>query len=247
MLRGSLYALPTFLAFLGTGPRPADVTAGLLDGPLRAFNATSCGIYVLRDGNLRLLHMRGVPEAMRERYAIVDASLDVPIARATRSRGPVIARPAELRLHVALRTDGAVWEEFAATGPGDDGLVVHRRFTVSGQGEGVLVFATPDSFEIDARSLGLIEALAAAVGMWLAAFPETSPMRLPQTHVLTLTDRQREILHLVERGETNARIAAKLGYSVSTVKQDLLRAMRLLGSHAREEAPARAREIGLLA
>jgi PAS domain S-box-containing protein len=56
------------------------------------------------------------------------------------------------------------------------------------------------------------------------------PMARPVTDALmTLTDRQRQILALVAQGKTNAAIAAEIGLSRRTVEAHRLRLARLLG------------------
>jgi DNA-binding NarL/FixJ family response regulator len=64
--------------------------------------------------------------------------------------------------------------------------------------------------------------------------------------LLHVTERQKQILRLVEVGKSNTGIALALGYSVSTIKQELQRVMRAMGVSDRTEAAARARSLGLL-
>lgn len=244
MLIGSLNGFPAFLMFLSAGPRPEDVTSALIDGPLRTMQATSCGIYVLRDGHLRALHMRGVPPDLRDRYAVIDCSLDVPITRALRAEVPVIVRAESMTSQEALRRDSPVWDEYLEAGT--RGLIAHMAVPGRDRARGVLVIASGEPFDWNDEHTWMIRGLAASVGMWLDAFPGIEPMRLPQAHVLALTARQRDVLRLVERGATNNAIADKLGFSASTVKQDLQHAMSVLGTKRRSDAPARARELGLL-
>jgi len=62
---------------------------------------------------------------------------------------------------------------------------------------------------------------------------------------LNLDGRQLEILRLVEQGRSNASIAFTLGYSESTVKQDLQRAMKVLRTKDRLDAAIQARSLGM--
>ncbi len=59
-----------------------------------------------------------------------------------------------------------------------------------------------------------------------------------------LTARQRDVLHLVARGDSNKAIARELGLSVSTVKTHLRSIFDTLGTASRTGAVARARERG---
>lgn len=54
----------------------------------------------------------------------------------------------------------------------------------------------------------------------------------------TLSDREREVVRLVQRGLTNPEIAEALGISLATVKTHLARSFRKLGARSRAEAIA---------
>ena len=62
-----------------------------------------------------------------------------------------------------------------------------------------------------------------------------------------LTPRQHEILGLLDRGETTAKIATRLGLSEETVRNHVRGLLQALDAHSRLEAVAVARRVGLLA
>jgi LuxR family maltose regulon positive regulatory protein len=62
-----------------------------------------------------------------------------------------------------------------------------------------------------------------------------------------LTSRQVKILSLMSRGMTNAQIAARIGFSASTVRMESLVIYRVLGVHDRQDAVASARLLGVVA
>jgi LuxR family maltose regulon positive regulatory protein len=68
----------------------------------------------------------------------------------------------------------------------------------------------------------------------------------PQPLIDPLSQRELEVLRLVERGLSNDQISKKLFLSVSTVKGHNLRIFNKLQANSRTEAVARARELGLL-
>jgi LuxR family maltose regulon positive regulatory protein len=70
--------------------------------------------------------------------------------------------------------------------------------------------------------------------------------QLPDVEVEALTERQIEVLRLVERGCSNKAIARDLGLSLSTVKTHLRTAFSRLNAASRTQAIARARERGVL-
>lgn len=63
---------------------------------------------------------------------------------------------------------------------------------------------------------------------------------------LDLTDRQMRILTMMAQGRTNRSIAAELGFSESTVRQETLRLYRALEVNSRTDAVSVASRIGLL-
>jgi LuxR family maltose regulon positive regulatory protein len=75
---------------------------------------------------------------------------------------------------------------------------------------------------------------------------ENAPASPPQPLIDPLSQRELEILRLVEQGLSNDQISKKLFVSVSTVKGHNLRIFNKLQAKSRTEAVARARELGLL-
>lgn len=69
---------------------------------------------------------------------------------------------------------------------------------------------------------------------------------VPRTSGLHLSTRQRQVLELLEQNLTMRQIAARIGYSDSTVRMDSLSIYRALGVHDREGAINAARVAGLL-
>jgi DNA-binding NarL/FixJ family response regulator len=85
----------------------------------------------------------------------------------------------------------------------------------------------------------VLRAVEAAQKGELAAPRELIPYLLSQdktTEVGDLSVRQREVMTLVAEGESNAEVAGHLYVSVSTIKQHLRAAYRLLGVRNRTEA-----------
>jgi DNA-binding NarL/FixJ family response regulator len=60
--------------------------------------------------------------------------------------------------------------------------------------------------------------------------------------VVAFTDREREVLRLLERGSTDREIAAALTISVKTVEKHVGSILRKLGAQNRTQAVALARE-----
>jgi LuxR family transcriptional regulator, maltose regulon positive regulatory protein len=104
-------------------------------------------------------------------------------------------------------------------------------------------------------------AISAYAARLLAAFPDrraaraaTDGSRIPAIHptphaaalVEPLTEREREILHLVAAGSSNQAIADELVVAVSTVKKHINNLYGKLAVQSRTQALVRARELDLL-
>ena len=75
---------------------------------------------------------------------------------------------------------------------------------------------------------------------------ENTPAAVHQPLIDSLSQRELEVLRLVEQGLSNDQISKKLFLSVSTVKGHNLRIFNKLQAKSRTEAVARARELGLI-
>ena len=74
----------------------------------------------------------------------------------------------------------------------------------------------------------------------------TEPVTTDHDGGLQLSTRQHAVLRLLAQGKTNDSIAATLGVSVSTVKQDVQRLLRAMRSPDRKVAVQHAIALGIL-
>jgi DNA-binding NarL/FixJ family response regulator len=77
-------------------------------------------------------------------------------------------------------------------------------------------------------------------------YKETNQAVSSQVHKHGLTDRQVDVLIQLARGNSNKKIAAKLGISSETVKSHLSSIYKQLGLSARSEANDWAHERGMI-
>ena len=215
-----LGALPAFLAVLTTNPTGSEVASALVSGPLAPFGADAAHV---------------------ARY---DGTGLVVVGRAGRSLGETGGSSRFPRDEV-LPSTRALLEHLSIIGDGGalSGVVAFP-LVASGTAVGVVEFECREQRTWSSLDFGLLDALGAAIGMWLTA--TVSDANGGPADPVLLTSRQRRILTCVLRGRTNAAIASSLGYSNSTVKQDISRAMRHLGTTTRHEAALRAADLGLL-
>jgi LuxR family maltose regulon positive regulatory protein len=90
--------------------------------------------------------------------------------------------------------------------------------------------------------------LLAYANKLLAAFSGPGPAVTPTSESLpeSLSERELEILRLIQAGLTNQEIADQIVIAVSTVKWHINHLYAKLGVHTRTQALARAKELGLL-
>jgi DNA-binding NarL/FixJ family response regulator len=96
------------------------------------------------------------------------------------------------------------------------------------------------------RAVGEGEAIfSPSIASRLMDYFATSPAGIPEAVLPELTDREREILGLIARGETNAAIAERLSISLKTVRNHVSNIYDKLQITDRAQAVIRARDAGL--
>jgi DNA-binding CsgD family transcriptional regulator len=249
MTRATVGGLPQFLRYLGTFPAPKDMLEALHAGPLSPYGAKVIMLWQVRDDRLVALASVGHTRAEVDRYATLPLSLGLRVTEAVRTA------------HVIVDADVST-STLAARQMLDDDLrdaILSRSNAASvlrvpllhgGASVGALGIVVDRPWPDDVESGVLLDTVALALGLWVTnprvGVSGSAHRQLVRDWSLSFTDRQREILRLVEQGQSNPAIAAHLNVSASSVKQDLQRCMRALRSDDRMAAAARARELGLL-
>jgi LuxR family maltose regulon positive regulatory protein len=80
----------------------------------------------------------------------------------------------------------------------------------------------------------------------LLAFKAKAKTQLDEGLIELLSGREVEVLHLLAARMSNLEIAEQLFISLNTVKTHIKNIISKLGVHGRDQAVARARELGLL-
>jgi len=110
----------------------------------------------------------------------------------------------------------------------------------------VLKDATREEIRRAIQAVGNDEAIfSPAIAARLIAFFASPPLSIPKNMFPELTDREKEILHLVAKGESNRAIADQLTLSPKTVSNYVSNILNKLQVADRAEAIARARKAGL--
>lgn len=247
--RDPVLGLPQFLRFLASLPAPNPVARALHLGPLLGFHAGSASIVRVEEEMLVLCGAHGYTDAEVDRYWRVPLSIPTPYSRCVlEAEVQIDDLEAVLEEFVSLQVDQDLWRGFLDRfGPGQ---VVSAPVILQGTVVGAFGGITTTKREWSTSDIAVLDGISSALGLWLT-HPDTpvpDPDRFTglDAAALHLTDRQLRILQLVEEGRSNTSIAHVLGYSVSTVKQELQRSMRAMRVSDRSSAAERARHLGLL-
>lgn len=241
---------PQFTMFLSAFPHPATVPRALALGPWSNFDAHGCFLAFPHDTDyLRTMGGYGFSDDEMDRYSIVPLTIESPVTECFRESEVVVMPFAELwDRYEVVRIDKDLWDRMADRfGEGD---VVHAPIQAQGATLGVVGFYTASRRAWDAKDVEFIQGVCATLGIWathpLSGVQTPEIWRPVSASVIALSDRQQEILRLVELGKSNASIAMSLGYSSSTVKAEIQKALRALKVNDRIAAAKRARDLGLL-
>lgn len=247
---GGIGALPGFLVSLNQTTSPNDVVRTLALGPLRPFNIASAFIATYDTLTLRVLGSFGYPPEFLQRYEVMAIEHDWPSNHAVTRNEIITVSFRDLFINFpGLEIDRELWEPYLNQF-GHHGVLVSVPIQSQGLVRGVYGFAALDMESMTLMHSSLLTGISSALSLWLRGIEDiyvqvhTDPVT--QEIPLMLTERQKQILLLVAEGKSNSSIASSLGYSVSTVKLDLNRAMRMLRTSERLEAVARARSLNLL-
>jgi DNA-binding CsgD family transcriptional regulator len=233
--------------------RSVDLLASALArGPLSRFNPSAVTVFAWHDQQFSLLTSWALPEPLVLRYRVLAPDMRSPLEHALRDNRFIQLRADEFAKECdVLHVDADLWVDAGFTWGSDIYVII---VPIYGHGEalGVLAFAAPAEMSLDDSAT--LMGLAGTVALWLFAnrIDEKGqtvaelPILERDIVPLTLTPRQCEILRLIEAGQSNAAIAATTGLSISTVKIELRRAMRVLRSPNRKAAASTARKLALL-
>ena len=246
-----------FIEYLRSEPSPTEVAQELVLGFLAEFDARASAISAVEpDATLRLLGHFGLPGNLVETIGPLSLWDRLPSAVSVRQRRPVVLPSAE-----------AVADAFPimnGTWPVGHSLVDAPLLTTSAVVGSVFVQFEAEGAKV-ASAAQVLEALTDVYVLYLlarssraAAQPLSNAgvgVTASSTHVesgtrdvsaRSFTRRQKLILEYLSDGLTYDQIAARIGYSHSTVRMELMRMYRVLGVSSRRDAIAVARRLGLV-
>lgn len=242
-------ALPQFLRFVSAHPEPARVAEAMTKGPLAMVHARSTMIWARSEANqIRLVGSYGTHVRSEVRFSSVPLGVALPACQATLDRRPLMHSWRQLADEFpVLLLDGDVFDHNRIASP--NGGMITAPILVNGRSVGAWATHVTDLPPSSVAFDDLVKTISGALALWLT-HPRTPlidpPLAADDEEPMALTPRQRDVLHLVLEGLTNAQIAERLCTSRSTVKQELHHVTRSMRVSDRMVAAQRARELGIL-
>lgn len=250
-----------FIEYLRSEPSPTEVSQEFVLGFLSECNARAAVVSAIEpDATLRLIGHFGLANSVAEDIGVLSLWDPLPAAIAIRQRRPLV-----------LSTFDAVVAAFPAVyefWPKGHSLVDVPLMTASSVFGSIFVQFETEGTHV-ANAAQVLEALADIYVLYLLArtrhHPEeqhiqssvtafasrtlASPMvesKVPPVAPQELTKRQRLIMQFLSEGFTYDQIAARIGYSHSTVRMELMQMYRLFGVSSRRDAVTAAQRRGLV-
>lgn len=249
----NMTARSAFIRLVTSRPDPDSTAHALVRGPLEIYGAFAATIYVPDDAGreLELLGQWGFGPALGS-YTRVPLDLDFPIVRTYLTGEAIVAPAREIMRNVLAETAmGSVLTDLRRGI--DEVTVVAMPLQYQGVAIGASVWFCSHQGPWTWNDSSYIDGTAAILSLWLqlrsyehsleaAGLGSIRMDARPQL----LTERQRTVLAMIRDGKSNAAIAAALGYSVSTVKNDVQALFTVLGATRRKELVRKAVEAGVL-
>lgn len=239
-----------FLRHLGYLPEPNSVALSLAQGPLANFNPVTVDLWITgQDSDILRIGSCGVIDDPAQIYDRISLSFRTPITVAFASGTPeIVAVNSLFETYPEFDVDREFWHEIVEQH--HEGDLVQVPFIFYGVVIGAFTFLTSSPTQWGAHHFMHFDAIGAALALW-ASHPRNGAVNGARKRTnnvgIGLTQRQIDILLLVSDGKSNEAVSARLGYSTSTIKQELQRIMKRLNVHDRRQAVAVATDLQLLA
>lgn len=247
-----LLGMPAFLSTLSTFPDGDTVIRTAISGPLAPFHPVASVLWKLNDRHLDILGSYGHTSAELEVWKHQPIGNVTPSAECARE-GQILIYSEDTFLqtfpgltHIEL-TSEEVHAYVFGTDPhriGFTGEVVLAPIQANGMPCGVLGFMTDRRNDWTTHTLSLVTTMCSAIALWMTNSSTVAPER--ETQPVLLTERQLQILEFVAAGRSSQYIAAHMGYSLSTINQELQRINAAFAVSDRHQSVAEARALGMI-
>ena len=247
-----LLGLPQFMRFMSGCPDSQSVVDALLHGTLAHFGALACHIYRYEEPNqLVLLAGRGLDEQIMARCRSASLDFDTPVADVFFSLEIESLSFSEMlnRYETIRIADEQLWHDYINVH--GDQTIICAPIIMNGIAVGAYTAFLPENYALNNIDHAVYAGIGSLLGMWMTHKDHVRLLRpmdfefvddLP----IQLTERQISILSLIADGRSVSSITQVLGYSPSTIRQEIQRAMKILRVTDRADAVLKARDLGLL-
>jgi len=226
-------------------PQASDLAAHLGTVTFRELGAHVVTMYVRVESeeapHLLLVAHWGLTLEEESKYTLIQEDFPLPASDAIRHLLPMAMSMEQLAERYPLL---GIRPDFT------DGSQLFLPIVLDATPVAAVLVACRHGFRWDPDTWRAIHAIQALLGIYMRVTDRVWLPARPLSPDLTerqgLSRRQISVLTLLERGRTIPAIAARLVFSESTIKQDLRRAARLLGTRDRRSTIARAADLGLL-
>lgn len=249
----NMAARSAFMRLVTTKPDATSLLHALVRGPFNIYGTFGATLYAPDDAGqaLELQGQWGFGPSLAT-YASLPLRLSFPLTRAYLTAQPIFSDAAAVDARYPLMTaarDGILAEQ----GVDARGVtIVAMPLQYQGVAIGACSWWCTHEGPWTWNDYSYIDGTAAILSLWLqlhtyerslaaAGFARSGiPARTRM-----LTERQRAVLAMIRDGKSNAAIASALGYSVSTVKNDVQALFTVLGCTRRKELARKAEIAGL--
>jgi DNA-binding CsgD family transcriptional regulator len=243
----SLAGLAHLLEVLGSSPHPDVAARAIVEGPGAPYGAECAAVLWARPPHLLIVGSHGYRPEEASGLPTIHLAADYPLCQAY-LEGEVIIVPHDVCSddYAGLARPGSRWQHLRRRLP--DGDMVSAPIHSQGHAVGAFSMNLSRQHTWTSVDVAILDAVSHVLGMWMTNHDSGIPLEAEESVVESdvLTPRQRLILGLVAEGRTNLSISHTLGISLSTVKQEVSRAMDLLEVADRRAAAERAADLGLL-
>lgn len=239
-----LVSVAGFLRTLSEAPPPGTVADVIVDGFGDSLGMRAAAVLVARPPQMVVFALSGLPSEQARDFESLPLDGDYPGTRAFREAEVVIDPVDQLpHIYAAMSSPTSRGRALLTRFPG--GQLVSAPIVGGGRTLGSYTAVTEAERDWSPLELAALSTIGHGLGMWLT-HPDSGLPDESATPRAGLSARQTDILERVAAGMGNAAIATDLGFSESTVKAEISRAMRSLGVDSRMAAADLALTTGLI-
>lgn len=240
------------MRFMSNCPDSQSAVDALLHGPFALLGAIACHIYRYEEPHqLVLLGGSGLDENVMARCQSASLDFRTPLSDSFFNLEIELVSFSEMldRFETIRIADEPLWRDYIELH--GDQILICAPIIMNGIAVGAYSVFLPENYTLTSVDHGMYTGIGSLLGLWMTHKDHVRSIRrmdfqFVEELPVQLSDRQISILSLIAEGRSVNSITRVLGYSPSTIRQELQRAMKILRVTDRAEAVIKARELGML-